>query len=67
MSKGGKIVIFVIAIIVIGMIGAILKEAGAGAVYSVGALALIGLYYALFSKKEKDDENKDQTDITLKK
>jgi len=67
MSKGGKIVIFVIAIIVIGMIGAILKEAGAGAVYSVGALALIGLYYALFGKKEKPDENKDQKDITLKK
>ena len=67
MSKGGKIVIFVIAIIVISFIGLILKEAGAGAVYSVGALALIGLYYALFSKKEKADENKDQKDITLKK
>ncbi len=67
MSKGGKIVIFVIAIIVIGMIGAILKESGAGAVYAVGALALWGLYSALFSKKGKADENKDQKDITLKK
>lgn len=67
MSKGGKIVIFIIAVIVIGMIGAILKEAGAGAVYSVGAVALIILYQAMFRKKDKPKENKNQTDITLKK
>jgi len=67
MSQAGKIVIFIIAIIIIGGLGAILKEAGAGAVYTVGALALYLLYQALFKKKSVSEKKEDQTDITLKK
>jgi len=63
MSKSSKIVVFIIVAIVISLIATILKEAGAGAVMSIAALAIWLLYSAMF-KKKKPEETKD---ITLNK
>lgn len=67
MSKGGKIVIFIIVSLVVVIVATALKESGAGAVLSIGGVAILILYQAMFKKKEQPEKSDEQTDITLKK
>ncbi len=78
MGKSGKIVVFIIVAFVITMIAAALKKSGAGAVLSVGAVAIYILYQSMFKKDKKAevgtestlkkyDEDNEGKEITLKK
>lgn len=60
-----KVTIFIIVCFVILVISMALKEAGAGAVMSIGALAIIILYKVMFKKDKEEDQ--DSNDISLKK
>ena len=66
MGKGGKIIVFIIVAFVIVVIATVMKEAGAGAVLSIGGVAILILYQAMFKKSKPEDQNVDN-DITLKK
>lgn len=66
MGRGGKIIVFIIVAFVIVVIATVMKEAGAGAVLSIGGVAILILYQAMF-KKSKPEEQNDDNDITLKK
>jgi len=66
MGKGGKVVVFIIVVFVLVLVAHVMKEAGAGAVLSIAAVATVILYQAMF-KKSKPEEQNDDNDITLKK
>lgn len=62
-----KVVVFIIVCFVILLISMALKESGAGAVMSIGAVAIIILYNVMFKKGKDSKKSEDSNDITLKK
>lgn len=66
MGKVGKIIVFILVAFVLVIIATVMKEAGAGAVLSIAAVAVLILYRAMF-KKSKPAENEDDNEITLRK
>ncbi len=59
MSKGSKIFVFAIVAIIVLMLGQYIKMQGGGAVMSIFVFGLFGLYYVMFPKKKKVEENSD--------
>lgn len=66
MGKGGKVVVFIIVAFVLALVATVMKEAGAGAFFSIAGAAIYFLYQVMF-KKSKPEEQNDDNDITLKK
>lgn len=67
MGKGGKIVVFIIVVFVLVLLATIMKNAGAGAVFSVAAIVIVILYRAMFKKSEPEKNQSEDNEITLKK
>lgn len=64
MSKGARIIVFIIVAFVLLVLATVMKENGAGAVLSVAGFAIYLLYEAMFKNKNDDEGG---SDITLKK